>query len=566
MSCIIVGDNGSDSGPNVLRDPDRNPFQPGNVNSFLISVPNSLGPIDYVRVWHDNYGHYPSWRLEKMTIRDCQTNQIWYFICNKWLAVDEDDGEIDRKFRVASPEDLVSFNVLFKEKLAQDLGENHLWFSVFLRPPRSRFSRLQRLSCCLSFLCCTMVSSAMFFGAGPAAAGDDPQAIVVGPITLSLKMIIIGIQSSLVVVPVNGLIIFLFRSAKDKRAEKAEKLKGKTAEQECFDVENEEEQGSKAESENCHNDTNPPETTTVEDEAEVLKSAENVELSKDAVAKGDLFSAQDSHVEISEVRVQIENESKVDIRTQADENYNEDKLLEESSALSQEVYNSKAVKADKNNGEEESDKTDEADGTDTVDENFDGYLSEVVIKANMDLTDSRRTSLITDDRLDELVAESTEGDDEKKEVVEYERVFFGLIKKRKLTPEEAAEYERVFYGLIKRKKPSPEELAERERKAEEKRLKNLNGSLPHWVTYIAWVLCFFSSTTTALFTIFYSMMWGKKKSNEWLTTMVLSFFQDTFVSQPIKIICIAVFFALVIKKPAGKEEVEASSSAAPLGK
>ena len=62
VSCIIIGKN-DDSGVCALKDPERRPFQRGNVNSFVISVPQSLGPIDGIRIWHDNAGRGPSWFL-----------------------------------------------------------------------------------------------------------------------------------------------------------------------------------------------------------------------------------------------------------------------------------------------------------------------------------------------------------------------------------------------------------------------------------------------------------------------------------------------------------------------
>merc|ERR1712159_747393 len=81
-----------------------------------------------------------------------------------------------------------------------------------------RFSSLQRLSCCLCILTLTMISSAMFYGAGPESAEDDANALAIGPILISLKMIIIGIESSLVVAPPSILIIMLFSKAKRRYA------------------------------------------------------------------------------------------------------------------------------------------------------------------------------------------------------------------------------------------------------------------------------------------------------------------------------------------------------------
>ena len=72
--------------------------------------------------------------------------------------------------------------------------------------------------------------------------------------------------------------------------------------------------------------------------------------------------------------------------------------------------------------------------------------------------------------------------------------------------------------------------------------------LPHWCVYIAWILCYSTSLVAATFTLFYSMMWGKETSNQWLSSMMISFFQDAFVTQPMKIFLLALIFAALIKK------------------
>ena len=78
MSCVIVGQNG-ESGVCTLKDPERRPFQKGNVNSFVISVPKCLGHIDFVRIWHDNSGRNPSWFLRGLFLKDLQTDRKWLF-------------------------------------------------------------------------------------------------------------------------------------------------------------------------------------------------------------------------------------------------------------------------------------------------------------------------------------------------------------------------------------------------------------------------------------------------------------------------------------------------------
>ena len=152
-------------------------------------------------------------------IRDLRSEKKWAFVCNRWLDVAEDDGLIKRKLEVARKEDLVQFDFLFAQTARKNLYDGHLWFSIFTRPPRSTFTRCQRLACCLTLLMTTMLSGAMFYR-GPEDAGPPENALHLGPITISLDQIRISVTSTLVVVPVNIIIVNLFQKARPKEDKK----------------------------------------------------------------------------------------------------------------------------------------------------------------------------------------------------------------------------------------------------------------------------------------------------------------------------------------------------------
>ena len=217
VSCLLVGER-EDSGICILKDDKRPTFRQGSANSFLISVAGSLGTIESLTVWHDNHGLSPAWFLKRVLVRDLQSDAVNIFICERWLALDEDDGAITRNLTTANEKDLTSFSRLFNSKLYKDFTDAHLWFSVILKPSRSSFTRAQRASCCLCLLCTAMVTSAMFFG--QTATGDDSDSLVMGPVKLNLRSIMISIQCSLVIVPVNVAIATIFKGIKPKGAEK----------------------------------------------------------------------------------------------------------------------------------------------------------------------------------------------------------------------------------------------------------------------------------------------------------------------------------------------------------
>ena len=68
-------------------------------------------------------------------------------------------------------------------------------------------------------------------------------------------------------------------------------------------------------------------------------------------------------------------------------------------------------------------------------------------------------------------------------------------------------------------------------------------TLPHFCVYIAWFLCVSTAIASALFTVFYSLMWGGEKSARWLKSVVLSLSADVIISQPIKILIVSVIVA-----------------------
>jgi len=94
---------------------------------------------------------------------------------------------------------------LFSKKGKQGMTDDHLWFSVLTRPARSRFSRVQRLSCCLCLLFTAMLANAMFYGQVDSSTASG---FTVGPFSLSLEQVCRFAPLS-DLLPVRRLILFL---------------------------------------------------------------------------------------------------------------------------------------------------------------------------------------------------------------------------------------------------------------------------------------------------------------------------------------------------------------------
>ncbi len=98
---------------------------------------------------------------------------------------------------------------MFSTSTKDKLTDSHLWISVVFRPQQSHFTRAQRLTCCFASLFMTMIASAMFYGTD--AAVEQPQLVSIGPFRISLYELWVSVLSILIVVPVDVLIVTIFR-------------------------------------------------------------------------------------------------------------------------------------------------------------------------------------------------------------------------------------------------------------------------------------------------------------------------------------------------------------------
>ncbi|XP_038044344.1 polycystic kidney disease protein 1-like 1 isoform X2 [Patiria miniata] len=186
-------------------------FEKNSRDRFIVSVPESLGSIRRVHVWHNNAGHSPSWFLSRVAVRDLITGHKWYFICERWFAVEEDDGKIERDLEVLDKG--VGFQKAFFAKLFQYFADYYLWSSIFTRPPYSVFTRVQRLTCSLSismgFLCINTIWYQHLV----------KEEVDLGLIDVSAENMLVGIVTAILAIPVNFPVIMVFRRTRPRRDE-----------------------------------------------------------------------------------------------------------------------------------------------------------------------------------------------------------------------------------------------------------------------------------------------------------------------------------------------------------
>ncbi|XP_066496885.1 polycystin-1 isoform X2 [Tiliqua scincoides] len=194
----------------------ENAFQRNSLDIFQIATEQSLGSVWKIRIWHDNKGLNPSWYLQHVIVRDLQTCKSYHFLVNDWLSVEseENDGLVEREVFAASETDLRRFARIFVGELQRGFFEKHIWLSLWDRPPRSRFTRVQRASCCCLLLFLFLCANAVWYG----AVGDVnfSNVAVSTLIPVSGETVVVGLVSSLVVYPLYLVLLFLFRMARSK--------------------------------------------------------------------------------------------------------------------------------------------------------------------------------------------------------------------------------------------------------------------------------------------------------------------------------------------------------------
>uniref|UniRef100_A0AAZ3QXC4 Polycystic kidney disease 1 like 2a n=1 Tax=Oncorhynchus tshawytscha TaxID=74940 RepID=A0AAZ3QXC4_ONCTS len=474
VTVTLLGTEG-ESEPHHLADPDKPVFERGAVDTFLLTTPFSLGELQSIRLWHDNSGGHPAWYINKVTVQDLETGQKWHFLCNSWLAIDMGECILDKVFPVASDIDLKKFSNLFFMKTAKDFRDGHIWFSVISRPPTSTFTCVQRVSCCFSLLLCTMLTSIMFWG-----IPTDPseQTMDLGHIEFTWQQVMIGVQSSIIMFPINLLIVSIFRNTRPRETKpgkpKAEVSKqGKTGR-----VTPSQPPSPQRERELT------PDTKIAQSLSKAMKSPiPHLELEMKPGQQTDINSL----LSLVEDIIRQQNRASGEFYTDASKK-------EGSLILSLEVAN----------------------------------LQETSLCGSPEKTGDGRQKRINNSQY--LYRQLRH--------VEKELSLLGPSR----FPNPDSYCRAVLGGDQLSQSPSPAESSEGDSSSKKQ------GGLPWWFVFIGWILVLATSGVSGYFTMMYGLTYGKDRSISWLISMVVSFFESLFITQPLKVLGFAAFFALVLKK------------------
>ncbi|KAM9460538.1 polycystin-1-like protein 2 [Clarias gariepinus] len=456
-----------ESKPHHLTDPEKPVFTRGAVDIFLLTTPFSLGDLQSIRMWHDNSGEHPDWYVNKVMVQDLETGEMWHFLCNSWLAIDNGDCTLDKVFTVASETDLKGFNNLFFTKTVKDLCDGHIWYSVVNRPASSNFTRVQRLSCCFSLLLCTMLTSIMFWGIPKNPSEQDME---LGTIKFNLQQLMIGIQSSIIMFPVNVLIVTIFRSTRPRKK----------------------------------------------------KEVSIIQQSKSGSSKQAKKIAE---------RWRIQTDITVEI------------VVKELKKIV--CVLAKAVKCPIPSAAEESETTDI--NTLLL------VLEDIIRQQNFNL-DKFNVKDMEDENLYKLYLPYL-----------YNHLWNFEKELRLLDPSQFPKSEGYIQAVLQLQsmklllepylysKPMSNK-AHMTGPEEEQKKKWYQKGLPWWFVIVGWILIAATSGVSAYFTMMYGLTYGKERSISWLISISVSFFQSLFVTQPLKVLGLAVFFALVVKSVENQDE------------
>ncbi|XP_066274370.1 lipoxygenase homology domain-containing protein 1-like isoform X2 [Branchiostoma lanceolatum] len=98
VTLTVYGDR-NNSGPLSLGGGDGMLFERGNEDEFTLSAGN-IGEVYKIRIGHDDSGASPAWYCREIHMEDMNTKDQFQFPVERWMARDEDDGEVCRELPI----------------------------------------------------------------------------------------------------------------------------------------------------------------------------------------------------------------------------------------------------------------------------------------------------------------------------------------------------------------------------------------------------------------------------------------------------------------------------------
>jgi len=142
--------------------------------------------------------------LIQISVRERHSHVTWNFVCDQWLNPEADKTIARRELNLTVVQ---PFSYSLRVISQQSMRDQHMWVSIFTCPHHSIFTRVQRLSCGFAFVLLSMLANIMFYK----ARSPTHDILIFNELTINLDAVVKGIESALIVFPINGLIILIFR-------------------------------------------------------------------------------------------------------------------------------------------------------------------------------------------------------------------------------------------------------------------------------------------------------------------------------------------------------------------
>jgi len=150
--------------------------------------------------------------LEQITVCDNSTKEIYHFICNQWLTPDEGDDVTKYDLELTKG---LQYKYTLRVKWLQNLRDQHIWVSIFTCPRHSTFTRVQRLSCCFTFVMSAMLVNIMFYGITMPEIHEE---LIYNVMGFDISQLITGVETCMSLTPINLLTIYIFRTVSPRDA------------------------------------------------------------------------------------------------------------------------------------------------------------------------------------------------------------------------------------------------------------------------------------------------------------------------------------------------------------
>ncbi|KAI5701754.1 hypothetical protein M8J75_013015 [Diaphorina citri] len=162
--CIQIFGTHEVSRVHLIQNPNKFTLQRGNDDWFLVLTPHHLGDIKRIRLWSNYSGKRPDWYCDQVEVRDIGTRKKYLFFVQRWLAVLKDEEFLEAEVLTHDKVDPRNiWTKMWERNVKSTIQEQHPAASFLIRHPRTAGTRVEKLSIVVSGIMTILVISLMFY-------------------------------------------------------------------------------------------------------------------------------------------------------------------------------------------------------------------------------------------------------------------------------------------------------------------------------------------------------------------------------------------------------------------